>query len=103
VERRGIWDDMAAFSRPMNLASNGTFRAYAYSQRVCFIWSSRRRPLKVGWPDNLNKALAVDPSVSMTMKNAAKRDSYCELQNSVNHRMFERSRRPRVTPVVVPL
>jgi hypothetical protein len=32
-----------------------------------------------------------------TMKNAANRDSYCELQNSVNHRTFERTLRSVVT------
>ena len=34
--------------------------------------------------------LTMDTSVTTTMKNAAKRDSNCELQNSVNHRNFER-------------
>jgi hypothetical protein len=48
------------------------------------------------------KILTVDTSASTTMKNAAKRDIYCELQNSVNHQNFERSLRPRVTPSVVP-
>lgn len=102
MERRGIWDDVAAYSRPI-FGVTGTFRANAYSQRVCFIWSFSQAAPEGRVACILNKALAVDPSVSMTMKNAAKRDSYCELQNSVNHRMFERSRRPRVTPVVVPL
>jgi hypothetical protein len=32
----------------------------------------------------------VDTSVIITMKNAAKRDINCELQNSVNHHNFER-------------
>lgn len=34
--------------------------------------------------------LAVDTSAITTMKNAAKRDINCELQNSVNHHNFER-------------
>lgn len=34
--------------------------------------------------------LAVDTSATISMKNAAKRDINCELQNSVNHRNFER-------------
>lgn len=53
-----------------------------------------------------NKAkqlLATDTSVSTTMKNAAKRDNYCELQSSVNHRTFERTLRSRVTPLSMPL
>ena len=48
------------------------------------------------------KVLATDTSVSTTMKNAAKRDMYCELQNSVNHQMFERSMQLWVSPVVLP-
>jgi len=43
--------------------------------------------------------LAMDPSVLVSMKNAAKRDNYCELQNSVNHRIFERIRRFLVIPL----
>ena len=42
---------------------------------------------------NKTQILAMDPSVLVSMKNAAKRDNYCELQNSVNHRTFERKRR----------
>jgi len=45
----------------------------------------------------------VDTSVSRTMKNAAKRDMYCELQNSVNHQIFERRLRSRDTPGSTPL
>ncbi|KAL4203805.1 hypothetical protein AMTRI_Chr01g107530 [Amborella trichopoda] len=30
-----------------------------------------------------------------TMKNVAKCDTWCELQNPVNHRVFERKLRPR--------
>ena len=48
------------------------------------------------------KVSTVDTLVPTTMKNAAKRDMYCELQNSVNHQNFERSLRPRVIPLVVP-
>ena len=32
----------------------------------------------------------MDPLVPRTMKNAAKCDTYCELQDSVNHQIFER-------------
>ena len=39
------------------------------------------------------KLLTMDTSATTTMKNAAKRDSNCELQNSVNHRNFERTLR----------
>ncbi len=37
-----------------------------------------------------------------TMKNAAKRDTWCELQNSANHRVFERTLRPRTRPQGTP-
>jgi hypothetical protein len=41
----------------------------------------------------------VDISALTTMKNAAKRDMNCELQSSVNHRIFERIMRLWVTPL----
>ena len=45
---------------------------------------------------------AVDTSAITTMKNAAKRDINCELQNSVNHRNFERNLEPWVLPLATP-
>ena len=48
------------------------------------------------------KVLAGDTSVSTTMKNAAKRDSYCDLQVYVNHQVFERSMHLWVTPADMP-
>jgi hypothetical protein len=44
---------------------------------------------------NLKQLSATDVLVPATMKNAAKCDKQCELQNSVNHQIFERSLRPR--------
>jgi hypothetical protein len=44
----------------------------------------------------------VDILVSTTMKNAAKCDNSCELQDSVNHQNFERFWQLEVTPLVVP-
>ena len=38
---------------------------------------------------------AVDPSARTSMKNAASCDKWCELQESVSHRVFERKWRPR--------
>ena len=38
----------------------------------------------------------MDFLVFYTMKNAAKRDMYCELQDSVNHQIFERTLRSEV-------
>lgn len=48
------------------------------------------------------KVLPGDTSASTTMKNAAKRDIYCELQDSVNHQDFERSMQLWVIPVTMP-
>ena len=55
---------------------------------------------------------ATDISALASMKNVAKCDTWCELQNPVNHRVFERKLRPRpsgrghaclgVTPKVAP-
>lgn len=38
---------------------------------------------------------ATDISALASMKNVAKCDTWCELQNPVNHRVFERKLRPR--------
>ncbi|MDD0298969.1 hypothetical protein PSY73_23735, partial [Shigella flexneri] len=38
---------------------------------------------------------ATDISALASMKNAAKCDTWCELQNPVNHRVFERKVRPK--------
>ena len=45
---------------------------------------------------NNEQLLAVDILVLATMKNAAKCDTQCELQNSVNHQNFERTLRSEV-------
>ena len=42
------------------------------------------------------KLLTTDILVLATMKNAAKCDTQCELQNSVNHQNFERTLRSEV-------
>ncbi|KAK7287611.1 hypothetical protein RIF29_00898 [Crotalaria pallida] len=38
---------------------------------------------------------ATDISAPASMKNVAKCDTWCELQNPVNHRVFERKLRPK--------
>ena len=40
----------------------------------------------------------MNASARVTMKDAANCDKQCELQNSVNHQIFERTLRPRVFP-----
>ncbi|KAJ7941243.1 Protein TAR1 [Quillaja saponaria] len=43
----------------------------------------------------LKRLSATDISALASMKNVAKCDTWCELQNPVNHRVFERKLRPR--------
>lgn len=45
---------------------------------------------------------ATDISALASMKNVAKCDTWCELQNPVNHRVFERKLRPRDPPEGTP-
>ena len=53
----------------------------------------------VGLPTNsLSQLAATDVSAQTTMKDAAKCDKHCEMQNSVNQQTFERTLRCRVTP-----
>src|SRR5581483_8341100 len=48
------------------------------------------------WPLINHKRLsATDISAHASMKNVAKCDTWCELQNPVNHRVFERKLRPK--------
>lgn len=56
----------------------------------------RSRCAHVSWPLNNHKRLsATDISAHASMKNVAKCDTWCELQNPVNHRVFERKLRPK--------
>ena len=50
-----------------------------------------------GPPDNheSKRLSATDISALASMKNVAKCDTWCELQNPVNHRVFERKLRPK--------
>ncbi|WZZ14907.1 hypothetical protein YC2023_107996 [Brassica napus] len=52
-----------------------------------------------GWPfisnPGLKRLSATDISALASMKNVAKCDTWCELQNPVNHRVFERKLRPK--------
>lgn len=45
---------------------------------------------------NIKRLSATDISALASMKNVAKCDTWCELQNPVNHRVFERKLRPRL-------
>ena len=51
-----------------------------------------------GWQQvvyNIKRLSATDISALASMKNVAKCDTWCELQNPVNHRVFERKLRPK--------
>ncbi|KAI9070566.1 hypothetical protein K1719_047195 [Acacia pycnantha] len=54
--------------------------------------ASRLLPFKNVHPKRLS---ATDISALASMKNVAKCDTWCELQNPVNHRVFERKLRPK--------
>jgi hypothetical protein len=45
--------------------------------------------------DMSKRLSATDISALASMKNVAKCDTWCELQNPVNHRVFERKLRPK--------
>lgn len=45
--------------------------------------------------ENTKRLSATDISALASMKNVAKCDTWCELQNPVNHRVFERKLRPK--------
>ena len=53
----------------------------------------------LGWHNGLpmytKRLSATDISALASMKNVAKCDTWCELQNPVNHRVFERKLRPK--------
>ena len=49
-------------------------------------------------PVNISQLSAMDASARVTMKDAAKCDKHCELQNSVNQQNFERTLRLWATP-----
>ena len=66
---------------------------------VCALLASPRAPCRAtGAQDHTTqpKLLTMDILVLATMKNAAKCDTQCELQNSVNHQNFERILRSEV-------
>lgn len=52
-------------------------------------WSPR------DWYEYKERLSATDISALASMKNVAKCDTWCELQNPVNHRVFERKLRPK--------
>jgi hypothetical protein len=53
------------------------------------------RPRSRGLFENPKRLSATDISALASMKNVAKCDTWCELQNPVNHRVFERKLRPK--------
>ncbi len=60
-----------------------------YFLNLLFCLSNIIKSLKI----NLRKFSTMDILVPISMKNAAKCDMQCELQNSASHQIFERSPR----------
>ena len=56
---------------------------------------TRPRWLLRDWSECRKRLSATDISALASMKNVAKCDTWCELQNPVNHRVFERKLRPK--------
>ena len=100
VSGRGVGSRLALDPRPM--CRVGACPRHAAWSVVGCPW---QRPLgsamssPVGLPTNsLSQLAATDVSAQTTMKDAAKCDKHCEMQNSVNQQTFERTLRCRVTP-----
>lgn len=55
----------------------------------------RRRRCRLSVKENTKRLSTTDISALASMKNVAKCDTWCELQNPVNHRVFERKLRPK--------
>ena len=72
-KRQGIPESTACPSRPVRGVRRGD---------LCFVCKKKRLS-------------ATDISALASMKNVAKCDTWCELQNPVNHRVFERKLRPK--------
>lgn len=54
-----------------------------------------RRRCRLSAKENTERLSTTDISALASMKNVAKCDTWCELQNPVNHRVFERKLRPK--------
>ena len=63
------------------------------ASRPCPVFADRSGG--VGVLLNKIRLSATDISALASMKNVAKCDTWCELQNPVNHRVFERKLRPK--------
>ena len=57
--------------------------------------TERERDASPSFNENPKRLSATDISALASMKNVAKCDTWCELQNPVNHRVFERKLRPK--------
>lgn len=65
---------------------------------MCALSFGRLAGSKGLMPYHNNKRLsATDILALASMKNVAKCDTWCELQNPVNHRVFERKLRPKLS------
>lgn len=83
-------------SSPYGTITNpGAVCAKEYQYSVCLVLA-RFSVQGLGTRSIILKRLsATDISALASMKNVAKCDTWCELQNPVNHRVFERKLRPK--------
>ena len=79
-ERQGIEAERAAAPPGASAPRPGTRRRRGDPPPAC---------------ESFRRLSATDISALASMKNVAKCDTWCELQNPVNHRVFERKLRPR--------
>lgn len=78
-------------TKPRRESRQGTPTERAH-RRSPFAVRARGRAVSI---ENLKRLSATDISALASMKNVAKCDTWCELQNPVNHRVFERKLRPK--------
>ena len=89
----GAWAEAHA-ARQKTYPRRGPRQGIETKQRVQsapFAGSGRQH----GLPMYTKRLSATDISALASMKNVAKCDTWCELQNPVNHRVFERKLRPK--------
>jgi hypothetical protein len=82
-------------SRPANNVPRRGMRQGTETKRCAPPGPSAGPRRQHGLPLYTKRLSATDISALASMKNVAKCDTWCELQNPVNHRVFERKLRPK--------
>ena len=75
----------------------------AWSRLLCVLTRATKHDLRRGLTECTIQLSATDVLAPTSMKNAAKCDTSCELQNPVNHQNFERTLRFRDIPGSMPV